>query len=189
MLGQNDKTMIAFIEGILVDHEADAVIVNVGGVGYRVFTTRVKAEIGDKVKFFIVEVIREDKYDLFGFASKDEKELFILLTNVQGVGPKIGQKILSASSSDSLRKHIQAGDLDFFTSISGVGKKTAQKIILDLKGLLVDNVVENLVQDDVTDALLNLGYTKEDIVAVLLHVTGTSSAERVRSALKMVGRK
>lgn len=179
--------MIAFIEGILVDHEADAVIVNVGGVGYRIFTTRVKAEIGDKIKLFVVEVIREDKYDLFGFATKDEKELFILLTNVQGVGPKIGQKILSAASSDSLRKHIQAGDLDFFTSISGVGKKTAQKIILDLKGVLVENEAETMVQDDVTDALLNLGYTKEDIMAVLPHVTGTSSAERVRSALRTIG--
>lgn len=180
--------MIAFVEGILVDHEADAVIVNVGGLGYRVFTTRISAEIGDKVKFFIVEVIREDRYDLFGFSTKDEKELFIMLTNVQGVGPKIGQKILAAASADALRRHIQTGDLDFFTSISGVGKKTAQKIILDLKGVLVGDDTEAMVRDDVTDALENLGYTKEDIVAVLPHVTGETSAERVKSALKMIGK-
>ena len=180
--------MIAYIEGILIDHEADAVIVSVGGVGYRVFTSRVTTEVGDKVKFFIVEVIREDRYDLFGFSSKDEKELFVMLTDVQGVGPKIGQKILAAASADALRQHIQTGNLDFFTSISGVGKKTAQKIILDLKGVLVGNDTDNMVRDDVTDALENLGYTREDIMAILPHVTGETPAERVKSALKMIGK-
>lgn len=180
--------MIAFIEGTLADHEADAVVVNVGGLGYRVFTARVTAEVGEKVKFFIVEVIREDRYDLFGFTSKDEKDLFIMLTDVQGVGPKIGQKILAAASADALRKHIQTGDIDFFTSISGVGKKTAQKIILDLKGVLVGQDTDTMVRDDVTDALENLGYNREDIVAILPHVTGETPAERVKSALKMIGK-
>ena len=181
--------MIAFLEGILVEHEADAVIVNVAGVGYRVFTTRVSAEVGENVKFFISEVIREDRHDLYGFLTKDEKELFVLLTDVQGVGPKIGQKILAAASSDALRKHIQNGDLDFFTSISGVGKKTAQKIILDLKGILVgDTTGLAMVRDDVTDALENLGYAKEDIAAVLPHVVGATPEERVKSALKMIGK-
>ena len=180
--------MIAFIEGILADHESDAVIVNVGGLGYRVFTTRVSAEVGDKVKFFISEVIREDKHDLYGFASKDEKELFVMLTDVQGVGPKIGQKILAAASSDALRRHIQNGDLDFFTSISGVGKKTAQKIILDLKGVLVGGETEAMVHDDVTDALRNLGYDKDDIMAILPHVVGQTSEERVKSALKLISK-
>jgi len=180
--------MIAFLEGILAEHEADAVIVNVSGVGYRVFTTRVSAEVGEKVKLFVSEVIREDKHDLYGFLSKDEKDMFVLLTDVQGVGPKIGQKILAAASADALRKHIQSGDLAFFTSISGVGKKTAQKIILDLKGVLIDGEVDSMVRDDVTDTLENLGYSREDIVAVLPHVSGETSAERVKSALKMIGK-
>jgi Holliday junction DNA helicase RuvA len=113
----------------------------------------------------------------------------VLLTDVQGVGPKIGQKILAAASSDALRRHIQSGDLDFFCSISGVGKKTAQKIILDLKGILVGNDINApLVRDDVTDALENLGYAKEDIAAVLPHVSGTTPAERVKSALQLIGK-
>ncbi len=182
--------MIAFLEGILAEHEADAVIVNVAGVGYRVYTTRVAAEVGEKVKFYVSEVIREDRHDLYGFSSKDEKELFVLLTDVQGVGPKIGQKILAAASSEALRQHIQRGDLDFFTSISGVGKKTAQKIILDLKGVLVGDMANSpIVRDDVTDALENLGYARVDIVAVLPHVIGETSEERVKSALKMISRK
>ncbi|MFZ2681628.1 MAG: Holliday junction branch migration protein RuvA [Patescibacteria group bacterium] len=180
--------MLAFIDGILAEYEQDAVIVNVSGLGYRIFTTRVTAEVGERVKFYLSEVIREDKHDLYGFSSRDEKELFVLLTDVQGVGPKIGQKILAAATSEALRRHIQAGDLDFFTSISGVGKKTAQKIILDLKGVLVDRDTSSLVRDDVTDALENLGYSKEDIVAILPHVTGESPADRVKSALKLISR-
>lgn len=171
-----------------MEHEADAVIVNVAGVGYRVFTTRVTAEAGDVVRLYISEVIREDRHDLYGFASKDEKELFVLLTDVQGVGPKIGQKILAAASPDALRKHIQAGDVSFFTAISGVGKKTAQKIILDLKGVLVSDEKATIIRDEVADALENLGYAKEDIAAILPHVVGETPEERVKSALKMIGK-
>lgn len=182
--------MIAFIEGILVEHETDGVIVNVGGVGYRLATTRVKSEVGEKVRFYVAEVIREDRYDLYGFETRDEKELFLILTDVQGVGPKLGQKILSAASPDTLRKHIQNGDLSFFTSISGVGKKTAQKIILDLKGVLVDagSTRASTVRDDVSDALESLGYGRDDILSVLPHVVGESVEDRVKSALKMLSR-
>lgn len=181
--------MLAFVEGILTDHEEDSVIVNVGGLGYRIFTTRVTAEVGDKVKFYISEVIREDRYDLFGFLSKDEKELFLLLTNVQGVGPKIGQKILAAASADHLRKHIQQGDLSFFTGISGVGKKTAQKIILDLKGVLVNDEQGEDLADEVADALESLGYSRDDIRGILPHVTGDRVEDRVKSALRLMSKK
>jgi Holliday junction DNA helicase RuvA len=181
--------MIAFIEGILVEHAADGVVVNVNGVGYFLATTRVKSEIGDKVRFFVSEVIREDKFDLYGFETKDEKELFLILTGVQGVGPKLGQKILAAASPDSLRKHIQTGDVSFFTSISGVGKKTAQKIILDLKGVLVSESEEVTEEgNDIVEALESLGYRKEDISKVMKHVTGETIEAKVKSALKMLSR-
>ena len=183
--------MIAYLEGTIVEYETDAVILNVAGVGYRVFSTRLSALPGETVKLFISEVIREDRHDLYGFVSKEERQLFVLLTNVQGVGPKIGQKILSATSVENLRKYIQAGDISFFTSISGVGKKTAQKIILDLKGVLVADEAgqAKVVRDDVTDALENLGYSRDDIAAVIPHVTGETSEERVKSALRMIGKK
>ncbi len=182
--------MIASLEGIVDEYETEAVILNVGGVGYCVYASRVTAEPGERIKLYISEVIREDKHDLYGFMSKDEREMFLLFTNVQGVGPKSCQKILNAASANDLRKHIQNSNLDFFTSISGVGKKTAQKIILDLRGILVDQVGdEKIVRDDVTDALESLGYDKADIQAVLPYVTGETSAERVKSALKFIGGK
>lgn len=182
--------MIAFLEGALVEHEAESVIVNVQGVGYRVFTTRQTAEVGELVHFYIHEVIREDRHDLYGFSSKDERDLFLMLTNVQGVGPKIGQKILAAASADALRKHIQQGDVDFFTSISGVGKKTAQKIILDLKGILVSDTGKvDEIHDDVLDALESLGYSRNDVTAILPHVSGETAEERVKSALQLIGQR
>ncbi|MFA5947166.1 MAG: Holliday junction branch migration protein RuvA [Patescibacteria group bacterium] len=182
--------MIAFIEGILAEHESDAVVVDVGGVGYRVMITRTKHEVGDKVKYFVAEVIREDKHDLYGFETKDERELFYIFTDVQGVGPKMGQKILSAASSDALRKHIQQDDVSFFTSISGVGKKTAQKIILDLKGVLVDTDSTGKTEhsDDVTEALESLGYSADDIRKVMPHVVGATIESKVKCALKMLSR-
>jgi Holliday junction DNA helicase RuvA len=182
--------MIAFIEGILADHESDAVVVNVGGVGYRVMITRTKHEVGDKVKYYVAEVIREDKHDLYGFETKDERELFYIFTDVQGVGPKMGQKILSAASADALRKHIQQGDVSFFTSISGVGKKTAQKIILDLKGVLVDGDAKpgEEQSDDVTEALESLGYSREDVKKISQYITGDTVENKVKSALKLLSR-
>lgn len=182
--------MIALLEGIIVAHETDAVIVLAGGVGYRVFVTRQTQEIGDKVRYFISEVIREDRHDLHGFERKDDQVFFEQLTNVQGVGPKMGQKIMSAGTMENVAVRIQAGDLAFLTSISGVGKKTAQKIILELKGVLVSgDGKRELVVDDVADALLGLGYTKQDILDISEHISGSTSEERIKSALKMLARK
>jgi holliday junction DNA helicase RuvA len=181
--------MIALLDGVVAARETEAVILSVGGVGYRVFVARQTLEIGEQARLYISEVIREDKHDLYGFLSIDDKELFEILISVQGVGPKLGQKIMSAATSADLRQHIQTSDLGFFTSISGVGKKTAQKIILDLKGVLVNDDSQGaLVRDDVTDALETLGYSKDDIQAVLPHVVGETSEDRVKSALRMLGK-
>jgi Holliday junction DNA helicase RuvA len=180
--------MIALLEGIVVEHEADAVILNVNGVGYRVFSTRPTVEVGERLRLFISEVIRDDRHDLYGFASKEERELFVLLTNVQGVGPRIGQKILAAATANKLRSYIQAGDLNFFTSIGGIGKKTGQKIILELKGVLVSGDAADATQDEISSVLMGLGYSRQDVQEVLPHVTGSTEEDRLKSALKMLGR-
>ncbi len=181
--------MINYLEGTVVDHEGDVITVAAGGIGYGVHVTRPTVEVGDRVKFFITEVIREDKFDLYGFPTKDEKALFGLLIDVQGVGPRMAQKILSAASPEALRGHIEKGDLAFFTSISGVGKKTAQKIILDLKGIIVTEGLKHELSDDVTDALQSLGYSYFDIKEVLPHVIGATPEERVKSALQLIGKR
>ena len=181
--------MIGYLEGKVSDHEGEGIILLVGGVGYYVQLARSSAEIGDQLKLWITEVIREDKFDLYGFTSKDQKAMFGLLTDVQGVGPKLAQKILAAAEPDALRQHIEHSDLAFFTAISGVGKKTAQKIILDLRGVIVNDSSAEPISDDVTDALESLGYSRADIAAILPHVSGTSPEERVKSALQLIGKR
>lgn len=179
--------MLAYLEGTLVYFEDDAAVIAVNGVGYRVSLVRHIAEAGQQVKIFLAEVIREDRYDLYGFGSRDELAFFHRLTAIDGVGPKMGLKILSAGTLSAVEGKIQKGDLAFLTSISGVGKKTAQKIILELKGTIV---AESEGQDtDVVDALMSLGYSRSDLEGILQHLEGDSPEERIKSALKMLGKR
>ncbi len=180
--------MLAYLSGIIAQKTADTVIVDIQGVGYRVGIAESLPAVGEKITLHLAEIIREDRHDLYGFTSQDALVLFEALTSVQGVGPKVGMKIMSAGSPDAIRRTILNGDVSFFTGISGVGKKTAQKIILDLKGVLVE-VGGKAEQDDVTDALLGFGYTKEDIGAVIPHIQGETSEEKIKAALRMLGRK
>ncbi|NBX48990.1 Holliday junction branch migration protein RuvA [bacterium] len=180
--------MIAYLTGTVAIKTGDAIVLEVHGVGYRVGISEDVGEIGKTVTLHLSEVIREDRHDLYGFISPDALVLFEALIGVQGVGPKVGMKIMSAGSPDTIRRTILNGDVAFFTGISGVGKKTAQKIILDLKGILVE-VSGPALQDDAADALAGLGYSKEDIAGVLPHVQGESSEERIKAALRMLGKK
>lgn len=179
--------MLAYLTGTIVTKTADAVVLDVHDVGYRVGVAEDLGATGTKVTLHLSEVIREDRHDLYGFTSLDALVLFEALIGVQGVGPKVGMKIMSAGSPDTVRRVILAGDLNFFTGISGVGKKTAQKIILDLKGMLVD--VGPALHDEAADALEGLGYSRDDIAAVLPHIEGKTSEERIKAALRMLGRK
>lgn len=179
--------MLAYLEGTIAYFEDDAAIIVVHGVGYRVAMTSRIGEVGQQVKVYLAEIVREDRYDLYGFASRDELAFFHRLTSVDGVGPKMGLKILSVGTLADVESKIQKGDLAFLTSISGVGKKTAQKIILDLKGTIV---AESTAEEtDVIDALMSLGYSRNDLDGILQHITGDSPEERIKSALKLLGKR
>lgn len=113
-------------------------VLNVNGVGYEVIPSvelsSLASEIGQKLDVFIHTHVREDQLTLFGFASEKEKDVFRLLLKVSGVGPKTALAVLSAGGSDKVKDAISAADVGWFSGISGVGKKTAQRIIVDLKG-------------------------------------------------------
>lgn len=182
--------MLAYLEGVIVAHDLDAVILAVGGVGYRVAVCRQLGVVGDKAKVFLYEVIREDRFDLYGFGNRDELAMFEKLLTIDGVGPKMAQKIMAAGTPDVVRGRIQSGDLAFLTSISGVGKKTAQKIILELKGVLVsDDTAGSPVDMDVVDALQGLGYSKSDIDPILQYLEGGDAETRIKAALQMLGKR
>ncbi len=182
--------MIAYLDGTIAGLESDGVLLDIGGVGYRVFVARPQSEIGDRVRFWISEIIREDKHDLYGFSERSEQALFEQLMSVSGVGPKLAQKILASGSAEEIIRHIHLDDVAFFNAISGVGKKTAQKIILDLKGVLVleTKTASGSVQSDVSDALESLGYSKADIANIAKDIAGETTEARVKSALKLLSR-
>lgn len=180
--------MLAFVEGKIVCAEPDGVVVAVHGVGYRVYTSRQPGGVGDDIRLWVYEVIREDRFDLFGFVSRDELSFFERLLTIDGVGPKMALKILSAGTLDTVRGRILAGDLSFLTGISGVGKKTAQKIILELQGTIVSDAATAQGDGEVIDALTSLGYVRTDLEAVLPHLRGTTTEARIKEALQMLGK-
>ncbi|MBI1908388.1 Holliday junction branch migration protein RuvA [Candidatus Uhrbacteria bacterium] len=181
--------MLALLEGTIAIREEDSVVLLVSGVGYRVFTSRGVGETGETARLYLAEVIREDRYDLYGFATREELAFFHRLIAIDGVGPKMAQKILASGSESMLRARIAKGDVAFLTSISGVGKKTAQKIVLELKGVLVEETGEVAPGDgELVEALLGLGYHRSDVTAVLPSIEGERTEDRLKHALQLLGK-
>jgi Holliday junction DNA helicase RuvA len=133
------------------------------------------------------EVHREDAHELFAFLSLDALELFWKLIGISGVGPRSAQKIVFADEVGLVRAHIMRGNVAFLTHIHGVGTKTAQKIILELKGVLTEAPAGPVVDVDALEALLGLGYRRTEALKALEGLAGDSE-EQVRAALKILSR-
>lgn len=179
---------MAYIEGKVLAIESDSCLIVNQGIGFKVFTVGVMPQIGDSISLFLFEKIREDHRELFGFKDKETQRFFERIIEINGVGPKLAQKILNAGNYDEIARRILAGDIAFLTSLPGVGKKTAQKIILELKGVIVEEEQKDVVNDEVCDALLGLGYAKKDIDGILSHLTGETAEARLRQALTFLSR-
>jgi len=185
--------MIASIHGKIIKKNflKSSVIVETGGVGYGISIpsqTTSKFKEGQDVFLFTHEHIREDARDLYGFETDNELDFFLKLINVSGVGPKMGMNFISLGDIEEIKKAVDNGKLEFLTSFKGVGKKIAQKIILELKGKLTDD--ETNPEDEIFGALKNLGYTpqeaKEAVRLVPSSVLNTEA--RLREALKHLAR-
>jgi holliday junction DNA helicase RuvA len=183
--------MIGSLRGRVTETHAGFFLLEVQGVGYLLKAsapTMASVTSGEERLFYIHDHVREDARDLFGFASWSEKELFERLLSVSGVGPKVALTILSVGSSDTVRRAIQNGDLALLTSVPGVGTKTAQKIILDLKGKLVEEQGLPPGDAEVIEALMSLGYSaphaRKALASVSREVTDVSA--RVREALRQL---
>ena len=159
--------MIAWLRGKLVEKEPARVVIDVHGVGYEVFipTTTFTAMPGpgSDVTLDIHTHVREDALALYGFSSRQERRVFERLITISGIGPRLAVTILSGGSVDGLVGAIRRGDLARLTSIPGVGKKTAERIVVELRDKLQDLSVEApkpAVETDVLSALENLGYAR-----------------------------
>lgn len=198
--------MIAYVSGKLAEKTTESVIIDVQGLGYRVLipksTYQALPEPGEPVKLHTYQHVREDKLSLFGFASDAERAVFEVMLGVSGIGPKLALSALSAMSPAELRDHVVEGDTSRLTDISGVGRKTAERIIVDLRDRLADLDVFDggapisggseqraEARSDALAALESLGLSRADaersIRKVLRDNTDVQSADDlVRKALR-----
>lgn len=188
--------MIAHVYGIVAEKFGSAVIVDVAGVGYEVQVAAGdydSALLGEQVKFHTYHHIREQSQELFGFSSLAAKKLFELLITVQGVGPKAALSILSVGDSEQVRNAIANSDSAYITQAAGVGKRIAERVVVDLSdkvGLAVQitrtpGVSEVQTSDEALEALMALGYSLADGMKALESVSADlPTAARVTQALR-----
>jgi Holliday junction DNA helicase RuvA len=183
--------MISSLRGKILEKGPNWLLIEVGGIGYRVRATpSLVSDLRQDIEafFYVHHHVREDAEDLFGFASMSDLDLFDSLLSISGVGPKAALTILSVGSSDQVKRAIMTGDLATLTSIPGVGKKTAQKIILELKGQLVDEDQSSGIDSDVLDALVGLGYSSQQARDALKYVKSDDPADKIKEALKLLAK-
>jgi holliday junction DNA helicase RuvA len=183
--------MISSLRGKVVVRMLDGIVLDVNGVGYRIQTTLRalrKAQGGDEVRVDTYLHVREDALQLYGFADAPERELFEHFLSVSGVGPKVALAILSGSTPDDLKRAIAFGDVTRFVAIPGIGKKTAERVVLELKEKIgaVDVVPGSSGHDLVArDALVELGYSVPEAERALASTDPAAlPEERVRQALR-----
>lgn len=185
--------MIAYLKGSVLEKGKDFAVILTGDIGYRVSMperTLIALKKGEKAELFTHQVIREDSHELYGFPSMKELEFFWKLTTVSGVGPKMALHLLSLGLVDSLTKAIDKGDVDYLSSAQGVGKKTAQRVVLELRGKLLDDDGVIVGTDgEVISVLENLGYPRaraRDVVKTL-GPDGTTE-EKIKLALRQLAK-
>lgn len=162
--------MIRTLSGTITHLMSDGIVVNVGGVGYLVSVTpRSMSQIGTTADLFTYHHIREDDQALYGFSALEELQLFRELLTVPSIGPKLALAILSAAAPADILAAIEQDNLSFFQSLSGVGKKSAAKIIVELKGKLTGTRLTAIPQgrDELVSALTQLGYRSDEIQPII----------------------
>lgn len=195
--------MIAFLRGKILNKHKNYLIIEVANVGYQVFVNQslfAEFTAGQAVELYTHQYIKEDALDLYGFKNLEELEMFELLLSISGVGPKSALGILSVASTEELKVTIARGDSSILTKVSGVGRKTAERIVLELRDKVASigtgemivggGTAAGLAQADEIDALMALGYSLQQARDALREVDPalSNSSERIRAALKMLGK-
>ncbi|MCM8821161.1 MAG: Holliday junction branch migration protein RuvA [Candidatus Omnitrophica bacterium] len=193
--------MIYYIQGKLVYKSPTRVVVENNGIGYTLSvsleTSHSLGEEGDDVKLFTYQIVREEELQLYGFATEKEREAFLMLISVPGVGPKVALRILSGLTTDELYQAILSEDISLFTEVPGVGKKTGERLIVELRQKIEKLPVipgkEEKIERDVftgaVEALIVLGYKRKDAVSAVSRVIkdagrALSIEEVIKEALK-----
>lgn len=192
--------MLAYIKGKVIhkNNSAAVVVVN-NSLGYQVFMPEnflAPLKTGEEIELYLHHQVREEQDDLYGFKNFADLELFQLLLSVSGVGPKSALAVLSLAEADDVKEAIVRGDAGLLTKVSGIGKKTAERLVLELKSKVLKISSVTLPGDspiiyssnDEIDALMALGYSLPEAREALSRVPGelTKSSERVKFALKKI---
>ena len=190
---RNIAHMIGSLRGTVLEIHPTSLLLEVNNVGYKLFctpSTLSSSHVAEEKFFYIHDIVREDARDLYGFSSVNEQRLFHQLIQISGVGPKVALTVLSAGNAEDVRAAILQGDLTRLTSVPGVGKKTAQKIILELKGQLVEEQTTSTEDTDVIEALVTLGYSASIARDVLKNIAPSivDVSARVREALRVLAK-
>ena len=182
---------IGYLKGTLVYQDLKSVILDVSGVGYKIFTNSASLDSKSKqaLEFWTYLAVRETALDLYGFTTKEELGFFELLITVSGIGPKSAMGILSVASVANLRNAIVSGDTSHLVKVSGVGKKNAEKIVVELRDKLSITGDEVSVSGDVDviEALKSLGYGEREAREALKKVSGAErTGEKIKKVLKLL---
>lgn len=197
--------MIGYLKGIVTHLFREHCFIDVHGVGYRVFvpaSTMEKLTIGKETTVFTYMNVREDAILLYGFATQDEYDLFMLLISVNGVGPKVALGVLSAVNPDGFRLAVHQKNIKVLTKMPGIGKKTAERIVLELQdkiGPVDDGAVADIavpstavskgMMSEAVDALVGLGYSEQEILPVVEEKAGICQTveQLIKEVLKALG--
>jgi Holliday junction DNA helicase RuvA len=184
--------MLAYLKGKIILKNLHSAVVVANDIGYEVFLSAKNLDAvkkNDEAEFYTHEYLREDSRELYGFMSVAEMNFFRQLISVSSVGPKMAMNIMSIAALDDLRAAVNNGNLSLLTSGSGVGTKTAQKIILELRGKLVGK--DAAPDNDVVNALVGLGYSKDHAAEAYTAIPKDheKTEDKIRAALKYLGKK
>jgi len=187
--------MIAHLKGTIIDKQEKWLVLDVNGVGYKVFATTetiASKQVMAECELWIHHVIREDASDLYGFPTRDEIGFFELMIGISGIGPRTALGILSLTTVAALKRAVSSGDTSHLVKVSGIGKKNADKIVLELKGKFdTDEEREGAMAEEVDalEALKALGFQHAVAREALRQVEdSTSTEDRIKRALKILGR-
>lgn len=190
--------MISSLEGAIKHKGLNSLVVDIGGVGYRVAVTTetaLEASVGSPIAIWTHLVVRETALELFGFPEKETLETFELLITISGIGPKTALGILNVATPSMLRQAVASADTSYLTRVSGIGKKNAEKIVLELKDKLKltkdDKSLDTRSEGDALEALISLGYNERDAREALKRISKEieGASERVKAALRILSTK
>ncbi len=192
--------MISYLSGTIKSKSHKSIILDVNGIGYEIFITEPlleKVKQGEQRELFTHLYIRENAMELYGFEKSNEKDFFELLISISGVGPKSALQVLSIAKLSEIKKAILRDDPSLLRKVSGIGQKTAERIVVELKNKLKDlpligeKINLSSAEDGVFDALQNLGYSTQEIRTVLRQIPAEIENENeiVKQALKLLGKK